>query len=325
MKQTDFDPDPASTNDGTERQSVLGKIFVNIRTEQLRGIWKVLLFLSIWFALYAPGWFSKPESSGPRLDQSATYWLELIQLAIFVPVLLGETAISTRLLEHRTFKSIGVAFHKGWARDLSAGWLIGILMIAVVAGIHRVFRQGEFNFAGLNANAALMAILQAAVLYLLAAFFEELMMRGFTLQALIRDYSTTIAVIVMSIIFAAFHNANPDFSWLAFANTFLAGVWLSIAYLKTRSLWLCTGLHTGWNYAMGVIFGYPVSGLTKPTDSIWKAHIWGNHWITGSDYGPEGGFVVTIVIALAAWWLWRTKWFQPSEEMKQLTKEVFEK
>jgi len=57
-------------------------------------------------------------------------------------------------------------------------------------------------------------------------------MRGYPFQALLRDYPTWVAVLVMSAIFAAFHNANPSFSWLAFLNTFIAGIWLSIAYLK---------------------------------------------------------------------------------------------
>jgi len=325
MKLTDSDSEDAPAKAQIERPGIVGSIFVNYRTEQLRGVWKTLLFLSIWIAIYAPGWFYKPDNPIPQVSQIEQYWLDLVPLLIFVPVMLGQTAICTRLLEHRSIKGIGVAFHHGWMRDLAAGWLISTLMITVVAAFH-VFRHvGEFQSNGLDKSRILKAIFQGAILYLIAAFFEELMMRGFPLQALIRDYSIIAAVIVMSIVFALFHNANPDFSWLAFVNTVLAGVWLSIAYLKTRSLWLATGLHTGWNYAMGVIFGYAGSGNARPTDSLWKAHMWGSHWITGGDYGPEGGFVVTIIVVLVSIWLWRTKWFKPSQEMQLLTADVFHK
>jgi membrane protease YdiL (CAAX protease family) len=232
--------------------------------------------------------------------------------------LIGETAFSTRLLDQRPFKSVGVALHTGWWRDLGLGWLIGIAMIILVSVLQLITRQEAFYWDHLDVTGALTAIGQGALLYLTAAFFEELIMRGFPFQALLRDYQTWVAVVIMSLIFAAFHNANPSFSWLAFVNTFIAGIWLSIAYLKTRSLWLATGLHTGWNFAMGVLFKYPVSGTDRPTDALVGVIVRGNHWLTGGDYGPEGGLVATLVIIIGAYWLWRTKLLAVSPEMKKL-------
>src|SRR5260221_14474180 len=100
-------------------------IFVSNKTEQLRSEWKVLLFLSIWIALYAPTWFSKSEHIPiPSSSQSTIYFFAMIQQLIFVPVLIGETAFCTRLLDQRPFKSVGIALHSGWWRDLGWGWLI---------------------------------------------------------------------------------------------------------------------------------------------------------------------------------------------------------
>jgi len=295
-------------------------LFVSRKTEQLRGEWKALLFMSIWVALYAPQLLS-PSGPTPTLSQSTVYFFIIIQQFIFIPVLIGETAFSTRLLDQRPFKSVGVALHSGWLRDLGAGWLIGIVMIGVVTLLVVVTRQEAFYWDHLDFTGTITALAQGAFLYLLAAFFEELMIRGYPFQALLREYPEWICVVVMSIVFAAFHNANPNFSWLAFVNTFIAGIWLSIAYLKTRSLWLATGLHTGWNFAMGVLFGYPVSGTTRPTGTLLGNIVRGNHWVTGGDYGPEGGFVATVIIIIGAYWLWRTKWFAPSQEMTRLLEE----
>ena len=72
---------------------------------------------------------------------------------------------------------------------------------------------------------------------------------------------------------------------------------------------------------MGVIFGYAVSGLTPPTNSLLDSHIWGNHWITGGTYGPEGGLVASFVIIIATVWLWRTKRIKLSAEMLELLNE----
>ncbi len=40
----------------------------------------------------------------------------------------------------------------------------------------------------------------------------------------------------------------------------LAGVLLSIAWLRTHGLWLPWGLHFAWNASLGILFGLPVSG-----------------------------------------------------------------
>ena len=41
----------------------------------------------------------------------------------------------------------------------------------------------------------------------------------------------------------------------------LIGVVLSVAYLRTRALWLPWGIHFAWNATLGLVFGLPVSGI----------------------------------------------------------------
>jgi len=88
------------------------------KTEQLRSEWKVLLFLSIWIALYAPSWFSPPEAD-PCLSQSRQLPIPYYTATIFVPVLIGETAFCTRLLDQRPFKSVA-------SRYIPAGGVIWV-------------------------------------------------------------------------------------------------------------------------------------------------------------------------------------------------------
>lgn len=297
---------------------MLNRTFINPRTEELRATWKVLLFLSIWLGLNISQWLNPPPAPS-QVNEAALYWVFLISLFILIPVALGESALCARLLEQRSLNSVGIALHQGWWRDLGLGWLIGAIMIAAVALIQLTTRQANFHFPALTLVALVTMFLKGAVLYLLAAFYEELILRGFPLQALLRDHKAWVGIGVTALVFAVFHNANPAFSWLAFFNTFLAGIWLAIAYIKTRSLWLATGLHTGWNFAMGVLFGYSVSGNPKLTESVLRANAYGNHWITGGGYGPEGGLIVTLIVVLATIWLWRTTLFQPTPEMLKLT------
>jgi len=96
----------------------------------------------------------------------------------------------------------------------------------------------------------------------------------------------------------------------------LAGVWLGVAYLMTRSLWLATALHYSWNFAMVFIFGLPVSGITMFHQLAWLHGTSGEPgWVTGGSYGPEGGIAATFALILCTLALWKSGIFTASGEM----------
>jgi hypothetical protein len=72
-----------------------------------------------------------------------------------------------------------------------------------------------------------------------------------------------------------------------------AGVFLSAAYMLTRRLWLPIGIHAGWNFAQGGIFGVSVSG-TGAT-GILQSTLTGPVWLSGGEFGAEAS-VVAIAI-----------------------------
>src|SRR5437763_16068770 len=106
------------------------------------------------------------------------------------------------------------------------------------------------------------------------------------------------AIIAMSALFGAMHRDNPGASLLSTANTALAGILLSWAYVRTRSLWLSYGIHVGWNLGLGFILGFPLSGLHLA--SLWTIKVTGSDTILGGSYGPEAGLVATFIFAAAA-------------------------
>ncbi len=85
-------------------------------------------------------------------------------------------------------------------------------------------------------------------------------------------------------------------SW-AFFNTIAIGVLLAVAYLRTRTLWLPFGIHFGWNFALGFVFGLPVSGLNDFSVLV-KGSIRGPQWLTGGSYGLENSGAAAILIVL---------------------------
>jgi uncharacterized protein len=94
------------------------------------------------------------------------------------------------------------------------------------------------------------------------------------------------------------HALNPGATLASTLITTLAGLLLSVAWLRTHGLWLPWGFHFAWNASMGQLFGLPVSGIAD-FSTIVQTRAVGQFWLTGGDYGPEGA-LFTIIVLLAA-------------------------
>src|SRR5205085_4430420 len=138
----------------------------------------------------------------------------------------------------------------------------------------------------LNVVSTLESLCLASLLLVVAAAFEEIVFRGYAFQTLLRDVPAWLPIILLSLLFGLAHWSNPSRTTFSTINTMLAGIWLAVAYLKTRSLWFTTALHFSWNWTMGLFFGLPVSGLPlRP--SLLTANSEAPLWLTGGSYGCE--------------------------------------
>jgi len=152
---------------------------------------------------------------------------------------------------------------------------------------------------------ALGPTLYVTVLLVLAALFEEVAVRGYAFQVLARARGPAVAIVSTSLVFSGLHAANPGAGWAAIWNTLLAGILLGILYWRTLSLWWVTGTHFGWNWTMGVAVGLPVSGLDVGAPVV-GVTTGGPSILTGGDYGPEAGLLLTLVTLGGIAWAART-------------------
>ncbi len=104
--------------------------------------------------------------------------------------------------------------------------------------------------------------------------------------------------------FGAVHLANPGASLWGLINTILIGVLLSIAYLRSRALWLPWGIHFGWNFALGLLFGLPVSGL-RIFNVMVRTTASGPKWVTGGNYGVEASATTVVIILIGVVMVWK--------------------
>jgi hypothetical protein len=89
------------------------------------------------------------------------------------------------------------------------------------------------------------------------------------------------------------HAGNPGATaWSSTAISIEAGLLFGLLYHVTRSLWWCIGLHAGWNFVQGAIFGIPVSGIA--VDGVLDSHLQGPDWLDGGGFGAEAS-VLTVL------------------------------
>jgi len=270
-------------------------ILLNQKRE-LRSGWKfvvyVVLFLILWVASGVALSMVYARSNLP--DNQLTF-LALNECALLIAAV-GAMLLAIRFVDRRPLAAFGVGFLPYWHRQLGAGLALAAGMLGVlVAGCYAL---GYVSIRWTGHQVPVSTLLGTFGLLLLAAVTEELVFRGFPLQILVDGMGQWPAVIVMSAIFGAMHLNNPNASLLGSANTVVAGILLSLAYVRTRSLWLPYGIHVGWNVGLGFVLGFPLSGLDLP--SLWTTGIAGSDIILGGGYGPEGGLLATFLFASSA-------------------------
>jgi len=129
---------------------------------------------------------------------------------------------------------------------------------------------------------------------------EEVLVRGWVLQAVGVRYGAWAAVLVSSAVFAGLHVLNAGFDWLPFLNLVLIGLFFALFALWEGALWGVCALHAGWNWAQGNLLGFSVSGAGVGAGGV-VVHLGANGTplVTGGPFGPEGGLMVTAVMCLA--------------------------
>jgi membrane protease YdiL (CAAX protease family) len=278
----------------------------------LRPVWRFFLSVVLVFLAYSLAHLLGREVRD--LIPRAGAWYGFFFLFELL-ALLGSFKVMTRLFEHKPLGVVGLAFHPCWVKELCVGLGIGGIMMVSLGGAEALLGLARFARNTLPARAEL-AYGSWFLILLIAATNEELVFRGYPFQKLVESLGPPGAVAVGSAFFGLAHLGNSHHTWISTLNTMLIGIPLSIAYLRTRSLWMPVGVHFTWNYVQGFVFGLPVSGYTS-SPSLLKVQVHGAAWLTGSEYGPEGGLLCTMVVVCAGIYFFSAP-IRMSERMREL-------
>lgn len=158
---------------------------------------------------------------------------------------------------------------------------IGIASLALLSG-------GLLDVKSMPDGPWFATALQITLLLLPAAFYEELLSRGYIFATLREWLGPMWAVLLTSVGFGLLHYGNPGATIGSLLLVTLAGVYLAAVLLVTRSLYAAWIAHFAWNWVMAALLHVPVSGLPLDTPDYAMVDD-GPDWLTGGTWGPEGG------------------------------------
>ena len=196
-----------------------------------------------------------------------------------------------KFIDRKPLMSLGLKY-EGFQQDFKFGLILGAGLIAI--GFFSLFILGyvrveSFSFPFLD-------IVLYFILFVVVAFHEEIMLRGYILRSLMESMNRYLALAISSLIFMTVHLLNPNISFLGVVNLFLAGIVLGIYYVHKSNLWLPIGMHLTWNFFQGPIFGFEVSGIKS--QSLIKQTVNGSDLITGGKFGFEASLLATVLIVV---------------------------
>lgn len=232
--------------------------------------------------------FSNQDLS--MLDGAISDQAQLISLFMTLGPVIG-FLIASRYYYKRSYRSLGLQ-KKHALRQYLLGLGLGLIMMAGAVGL--AYISGGLTFDGLQ-NASFGILILYFIAFMIQGFNEELMMRGFFMNAYAARKGMMKAILLNSVLFALLHLGNDGISVLAMLNLILAGISFSLMAAYFDNIIVCSAAHTMWNFAQGNIFGVLVSGIYLPTSVLSFKNNSGWGLLNGGAFGLEGGFAVTVV------------------------------
>ncbi len=225
-------------------------------------------------------------------------WFPLVHQIMLAFLLLVGFAVMGFWLDRQShpISQQGFPRREGWPREvgmgLAIGWgavLICVLPMTLAGGIAiALFTQGS-SWGWFVVDAAFFAA---------AALVEEIAYRGYAFQCFIRAVGPTGATLGLAAIYAIMQALNPGASRVSFIVALAFSSLLSIAYLRTRALWVSWGLNFGWKATQAILFGLVVSGISSHSHVVIGDPM-GPLWLTGGGYGLEGSWLALIAFLIA--------------------------
>jgi uncharacterized protein len=259
----------------------------------LRALGLIVGFYALWSALE---WAALQVPGLGRADVRDLFipWSMLASVVVATYVML-------RLVEKRPWSTVGLDRPAASPRTLLGGVAFGGLTIGIASLALLAFHQLQIQRS--VPGSWWGAAERSTAMLLPAAFWEELFFRGYAFSVLRRAVGWRTALVVTSILFGLIHAGNPGADAESILAVTVAGVFLGIILLATRSLYAAGVAHFAWNWVMAVALHIEVSGMASPYPD-YRTIETGPDWLTGGHWGPEGGIAAVAAMFVGIFYLY---------------------
>ncbi|MEQ1808985.1 MAG: CPBP family intramembrane glutamic endopeptidase [Terricaulis sp.] len=230
------------------------------------------------------------ETFTSRADSPAV--ARLLAVIVGSLAMLGAYALAVHFVERRPAEELALG---RLLPDLAGGLALGGLLIALIIGV--LWSAGWVTIESVPATHIAESIKQS----IQSGVIEEVVMRLILFRLLWRAAGVLPALLLTGALFGALHLTNPEATIFA-GLCLLAGEGIGAGlYMLTGRIWASVGMHAGWNFAQGWLFGSAVSGLdffaggplqTRPVEGF-------SDMLSGGEFGPEAS-LAALAVSLAA-------------------------
>lgn len=297
-------------------------MFINPTQKRLRAGWRILIFFILFWTFSATVFLVKPLLGEMTRREYMEDYQFLIVLILAVSATLS-VAIARPLLDKKSFYSLGFGGGSRVWKDLLFGFLLSGLMAAVFLLLGMLFGFVEITSVASLMNperpeggtgfANFLKVMSLGVLgllfleHVLVGYWEELVFRGYIFQNMEEGMGTPLAILVSCVLYGLLHATNPNAGLLSTLIIALFGFLRIYGFLLTQYLWLSMGMHIGWNFFQGPVFGFGASG--HQLANVLQLKLSGPDWLSGGAFGPEGSVLIIPILLLALlamrWWATR--------------------
>ena len=275
------------------RESPLREVFVGPNGMYAGTRWLIYLVMggTVLFIEGALVRFVHPQAGEP------VWWGMVTQITMVLAAILPGFVMAR--IEHRPFGDFGLPERGAFGRNFWVGTVWGIAALTVLMLVLRA--AGAFTFGSLNLHGGRIVkfALYYAVFFLLTGFFEEFLLRGYSQWVLTKGMNFWPAAALLSISFGAIHVGNPGEAQTGLVAAGMIGFFLCLTLRRTGDLWWAVGFHTAWDWGESYLYSVPDSGTILP-GRLLNSSLHGPTWLAGGSVGPEGSYLVFVVIG-ALW------------------------
>jgi len=193
-------------------------------------------------------------------------------------------------------KTQGLPLRTGWSREAGMGLAVG-WGLAVVCVLPMALAGGIAISLDLHGS-ALGWLVADAIFFAFMALAEEIAFRGYAFQRFADAVGPLGASIGFTAYYAIVQAMAPGSNHASVAVSIVLTLVLSMAYLRTRALWVGWGINFGWKASRALLFGLAVSGVNSHSPVV-QGDPMGRFWLTGGGYGLDGSWVAFVALLVA--------------------------